>query len=316
MSKRVDLAVPIIAADTSQALAQAAAGASGGATLVEYRLDLMAAFDLPQLLAASPLPAIVTCRPLQQGGRFSGAEAERLAILRRAIELGAAFVDAEADILPQLSGHSRPRTQLIGSDHDFARMPPDWEQRGRLLAAAGADVIKLAAMANDCDDVLPPLQWLAGLSQPGIGIAMGSQGLASRLLAPRFAASLLSFAALSEGTAPGQISLAEMVGAFGYHRLAGADPLIILITPPTIPWELVWACRQALADAGRAPSPWLLPIPTPRLGPGLLAACQLARSDGILCLAGVARDPRLAHRSRWGRVPPAVLALARSHPAG
>jgi 3-dehydroquinate dehydratase/shikimate dehydrogenase len=310
MRERAYLAAPITAVDTAEALVMAAESAAGGATLVEYRLDLMANFDLPRLLASSPLPAIVTCRPAAQGGRFDGSEAERLAILRRAIAGEAAFVDAEADILPRIGGHPRPRTQLIGSHHNFGAMLRDWEGRGRQLAAAGADVIKLAGMATSSDDALPPLKWLAGLVQPGIGIAMGEQGLATRLLAPRFGACLLSFAALGAGTAPGQIGLAEMVESFGYHQLAGANPLFVLLTPPAVPWQLVRACRQALADAALGPAPWLLPIPTATFGPGLLAACQLARSDGILCLAGVERDPRLAHRHRWGRIPEAVLAAA------
>lgn len=311
MRERAHLAAPITAAGTAEALVMAAESAAGGATLVEYRLDLMADFDLPRLLASSPLPAIVTCRPPHQGGRFRGAKTERLAILRRAIDLEAAFVDVEADILPQVRDHPRLRTQLIGSHHDFGAMLRDWEGLGRQLAAAGADVIKLAGMADSSDDALPPLKWLAGLSQPGIGIAMGSHGLATRLLAPRFGACLLSFAALGDGTAPGQIGLTEMVELFGYHWLAGADPLLLLLTPPAIPWEVVREIRQALEDAARGPSPWLLPIPTASLGPGLLAACHLARSDGILCLAGVERDPRLGQRNQWGRIPQAVLAVAR-----
>lgn len=310
MREQAHLAVPITAAGTAEALMMAAESAVGGATLVEYRLDLMADFDLPRLLASSPIPAIVTCRPPNQGGRFSGSEAERLGILRRAIDLEAAFVDVEAEALPLLADHPRPRTQLIGSHHDFGAMLHDWEGLGRQIAAAGADVIKLAGMAATSDDTLPPLQWLDGLMQPGIGIAMGSHGLATRLLAPRFGACLLSFTALGHATAPGQIGLTEMVEAFGYHRLAGANPLIILLTPPAVPWEVVQETRQALEDPTLGPSPWLLPIPTALLGSGLLSACQLARSEAILCLAGVERDPTLAQRNHWGRLPKAVLTLA------
>lgn len=310
MRDKAHLAVAIGAANTAEALELAAESVEGGATMVEFRLDLMADFDLPLLLASSPLPAIITCRPGYQGGRFAGSEAERLAILRRAIDLGAAFVDVEAEAMPILTGHPRAHTQLIGSHHDFQTMFGDWESLGLQLAAAGADVIKLVGMAAAADDALPPLRWLAGSRRPGIAIAMGAEGLATRLLAPRFAACLLSFAALGAGVAPGQIGLDEMATAFGYHRVAGANPLIVLLTPPAVPWDLVSACRQALVDAAAGPAPWLLPIPTATLGPGLLHACQLARGDGIICLAGVERDPRLAEQSVWGQAPAALVAVA------
>lgn len=316
MLERAQLAVAIAAANTTEALELAAESAAGGATLVEFRLDLMGDFDLPLLVASSPLPAIVTCRPSHQGGRFSGSEGERLSILRRAAGLGAAFVDAEIEVLPHLAGYPHPRTRLIGSHHEFGSMICEWDSLTLQLAAAGADVIKLVGMATHSDEALPPLAWLAGLGQPGIAIAMGSCGLATRLLAPRFDACLLSFAAIGGGTAPGQIDLGEMVGAFGFHHLTGADPLLVLFTPPTVPWDMVQECRQALdADASLGPAAWLLPIPTPMLGSGLIAACQLARSDGVLCLPTVERDPRLNQSGirpdqfHWGRMPDALVSL-------
>ncbi len=308
MKEQAHLAVATAAGDTTDALAMAAECAAAGATLVEFRLDLMTDFNLARLLASSPLPAIVTCRPTYQGGQFSGSETERRAILQQAAGLGAPFIDVEAEALPLVAG--QPRTRLIGSYHDFETMFADWEGLGRQIAAAGADIIKLVGWAANTDDVLPPLMWLAGLALPGIGIAMGACGAATRLLAPRFASCFLSFAAIDGGTAPGQIELSQMVELFGYHRLAGADPLIVMITPPAVPWELVWECRQALsADPSAGANSWLIPIPTPSLGPGLLRACWLARSDGILCLDEVARAPRLdphdpdPGRPTWGRIP-------------
>lgn len=314
MNARAHLAVAIAAGDTTDALAMAAESAAAGATLVEFRLDLMTDFSLSRLLASSPLPAIITCRPTHQGGRFSGSETERWAILQQAAGLGAPFIDVEAEALPLAAG--RLHTRLIGSFHDFATIFADWEGRGRQMAAAGADIIKLVGMAASTNDVLPPLVWLAGLAQPGIGIAMGACGLATRLLAPRFAFSFLSFAAIGGGTAPGQIDLSQIVQQFGYHHLVAADPLIVMITPPAIPWELVWECRRALsAHSSAGATPWLLPIPAPSLSPGLLRACFLARSDGILCLDAVERAPRLnphdldPGRPTWGRIPDPLASI-------
>jgi 3-dehydroquinate dehydratase type I len=294
------LAVAVTAADGETALAQAAAVAPL-ATLVEYRLDGMTAFDLERLLAATPLPAIITCRSRREGGHFAGSEAERRALLHEAVTLGAAFVDAEATVLPELAARPHPHTCLIGSRHDFAGMLGDWATAGRHLRAQGADIVKLAGMAAHPDDVLTPLAWLDRLEGPGIGIAMGEHGLATRLLAPRFPRAFLTFAAADEATAtaPGQLTATSLVADFGFWQIATAAPLLLLLTPAPVPWEVVRAYRQLLTDrharAGTAsPQPWLLPLPVAVLSPGLWLACRLARAEAILCLPEVERRPELA----------------------
>lgn len=292
------LAVAIAAADTAAALAQAQA-AVGLATLAEYRLDGMGDFDLAALIAASPLPAIITCRPRGQGGAFSGPEPERRRILAKAIALAAPFVDVEAEALPDLAGllhrGAPSRTRLIGSQHDFQGMMGDWTSAGVRLRAMGADIVKLVGMARDPSDLLPPLAWLHGLTAPGIGLAMSAAGLPSRLLAPRFPAAFLSFAAATgAGTAPGQLSVAAMVEAYGYHHLAAADPLLLLLTPDPPPWPQVAIYRrQVAAHAPPTARPWVLPLPVTALTPALLLALQLTGAAALCCLPGVERDPAL-----------------------
>ncbi len=293
------LAIAIAAADTAAAMAMAQA-AVGLADLVEYRLDGMGDFHLPALIAGSPLPAIITCRSRAQGGAFSGAEGERRRILAEAIALGAAFVDVEAEALPTLAFSAttalpRPHTRLIGSQHDFAGMMGDWASAGLRLRALGADIVKLVGMARTADDVLPPLAWLHGLTTPGIGLAMGAAGGPTRLLAPRFAAAFLSFAALDgPGTAPGQFTAAAMIADYGYTRLAAADPLLLLLTPDPPPWPQVAAYRAALdAAAPPAARPWALPLPLSTLTPDLLLALQLTGAAALACLPEVERDPAL-----------------------
>jgi len=315
------LAVAIAAADTTHALAQASA-IKHTATLVEYRLDLMDDFDLSRLLAESPLPAIITCRHPAQGGHFSGSERERQQVLHQAIALGAPFVDVEWDTLPAFSETSHPRTRIIGSHHDFQGMLGDWASTGLRIRRAGADIVKLVGTAKRSDDVLTPLAWLHGLVTPGIGIAMGAEGAASRILAPRFRQAYLSFAATGAGTAPGQIQAVELEAKFGYHQLANAEPLLVVLTPDPIPWDVIESYRRALTSYSHLVSiqPRIVPIPTEVLSPGLLLSLHLARVHGILCLPGVERMPLLsaygldpdAHAWRLERQP--FLALACSDP--
>lgn len=293
MTNDTHLAVAIAAADTTTALALARAS-EYVATLVEYRLDLMGDFDLPRLLAESPLPAIITCRHPAQGGRFAGSERERRQVLRQAIALGAPFVDIEWDVLRAFAETPHPHTRIIGSQHDFVGMIGDWASTGLLIRKSGADIAKLVGTAQQNDDVLTPLAWLHGLDAPGIGIGMGAGGIASRILAPRFRQAFLSFAAVGEGTAPGQIQAVELVQKFGYRHLAGADPLFVILAPDPISWDVIESYRQALPAPTSLFRPYIAPVPAALFGPGLLLALRLARVGGILCLPGVERSPLLS----------------------
>src|SRR2546423_14786036 len=69
------------------------------ADCVEFRLDLFGEpFDLQALLRErGELPAVVTLRPHREGGNSPLPDAERLAVLVHAAELGAEFIDLEWD---------------------------------------------------------------------------------------------------------------------------------------------------------------------------------------------------------------------------
>src|SRR5258706_15841109 len=85
------LCITVIGKDID-AIRQARASAEVDADLLELRLDSMTFPDPEAALAGRRKPAIVTCRPLREGGMFDGSEEERLRILTRAQALGAEFV--------------------------------------------------------------------------------------------------------------------------------------------------------------------------------------------------------------------------------
>src|SRR5689334_25375103 len=94
--------------------------------LAEVRLDLMASFDVDKLVAASPVPLVLTCRPERERGGFTGPEPERLAVLRAAYDAGAAYVDVETDSLDQVGGWwGGSPTRIIASQHWYDTMPAD-----------------------------------------------------------------------------------------------------------------------------------------------------------------------------------------------
>ena len=290
------LAVALAAPNTAAALA-AMHQAAGRADLAELRLDLMAEFDLPRLLAGRPLPVIVTCRPLREGGRWPGSEAERLAVLRQAAALGADYVDLEWDAAGEIAGLDRRRTQVILSRHRFDAMPTDLAAQAESLWAAGADGVKLVGMAQRLADCTPVLRLLAEATRPTIAIAMGQHGLLTRVLAFRYPHALLSFAApdsssaagasaAAPGTAPGQITLAAMRQVYRAQTITRRTLLVGLLAQNANESPLVvegnrWLSRQGLNAA-------LLPL---QAAPGEFADDAVVGFGQFVPLSGVIKDP-------------------------
>lgn len=224
------------------------------ADAVELRLDLFEEpFDLPALLAArGRLPAVVTLRPLGQGGRSPAPAPERLAVLLRAADLGAEYVDLEWDAAtPQaVAALHAAGAGVVVSRHDFERMPADlptgWYDD---LAQRGADVVKLVGMAAEPRDCLPVLRAFRRAERPLVAIGMGEAGFATRVLALREERCFLTYAALGEGTAPGQVAVHEMREAYGARRL-GPGTAAYGILAPRLAHVLAARHNRWLAAAG------------------------------------------------------------------
>jgi len=201
-------------------LGDMAAAIGEGADAVECRLDYLAKppdeGDLKALFADCPIKTIATYRPRRQGGRYDGDEAARLAVLRRAAELGASFVDVEDDV-PRSAW---PPARVILSHHDFARCPADLNAIMAGMEASPAAVNKKVAFtAAGPEDALRALDVLRAGRKPTIALAMGEAGTASRILARKFAA-FGTFASISPGheSAPGQLTLAQMRDIYRWDK--------------------------------------------------------------------------------------------------
>lgn len=202
-----------------------------GADLVELRLDLMPSFDLEALLARCPLPAVVTYRPKRAGGEYRGPEEERLAVLRRAIDLGAAYLDVEPDCVHLLE--RRGGTRLIVSHHNFEGVPRPLAAVHERLGHLGADIVKVAVTAADIQDNLEVFDLLRRSRMPTIALAMGEPGAISRILAGRFGA-YLTFASLDAGheVAPGQLALADLLGMYRARHIGPRTRLYGVMANP------------------------------------------------------------------------------------
>jgi 3-dehydroquinate dehydratase type I len=201
--------------------------------LAEVRLDLMRSFDVAKLVASAPVPLILTCRPEREYGGFTGHDAERMRILRTAHDSGCAYIDVEAECLDLVSGWGGSPTQVIASRHRFDAMPPDLPGAYRDLRDRCA-VVKLVGTARSAADVLPVLGLLQNASTPVIGLAMGAPGTCTRILAPAFPHTLLTYGAATPAavTAPGQITVDEMTDRYALHLVTAATKVYVYVTRP------------------------------------------------------------------------------------
>jgi 3-dehydroquinate dehydratase-1 len=161
------------------------------------------------------VPLLATVRAASEGGAAELSEADRLAILR-AVVASVDAVDVElhaairGEVVDLCRRHDKP---VIVSFHDFERTPSYDDLVGLIESgkAVGADVVKLAATAEsraDLDRLLGLLR--AHRDQNLILIAMGREGVASRVFFPLFG-SLLTWGFLSREGAPGQLQLEDLI---------------------------------------------------------------------------------------------------------
>src|SRR5215469_7493589 len=186
---------------------------------VELRLDSVAkpANALPylkQFLAEHrDVSVIATCRRKANGGVFEGPLAAELDILAKAAQAGCQIIDLEVESAEeakaaQLSKLRAAGAALLVSFHDFGRTKA-LDQAADRIEAFKPDFVKVVSTARSLTDNLAVLRLIEdrSLASHVVALAMGEEGLVSRVLGPR-AGAAFTFASFSEGleTAPGQVT--------------------------------------------------------------------------------------------------------------
>ncbi len=263
------ICVPIMVEEHAWAIRDATLAAEHGADLVEYRVDVYfedkeESADLLQdrinrvleLIRASPLPCIVTCRPHWEGGEYHGDDDERVALYEA---LGTsdhppAYIDVElatytrsANIRQKINlavNHARQQravsTRLILSTHDFMWRPADLTRKLLQMEDEPAcSVIKIAYRARSIRDNLELFEILRDQTKPTIALGMGEFGVMSRILAPKFGG-FLTFASLRDEstTAPGQITIEDLLELYRFRS----------IKPSTKVYGIIgWPVKQSMS---------------------------------------------------------------------
>ncbi len=202
------LCIPIRAPDNESALKDIAR-ANETADVIELRLDYIEHPDVPRLIGACAKPVVATCRHALAGGRFRGSEADHAAILNRAVEAGAHYIDVGVEFAGRIA--DRGRSLLIVSYHNPEHTPDDLHQIYSRIIRARPDIVKIATYTRNIVDNVKIFDLLRAATQPTIAFCTGAAGVISRVLAGKFGG-YMTYAALSpdKTTAEGQLTEWEM----------------------------------------------------------------------------------------------------------
>ena len=217
----------VVAASTADEMSRHVRAALGQTRTVELRLDWLRN-DLERTrflgwLKKSKLRSVTflaTCRRRAGGGKFAGGTERQLYWLIRAREAGCQWCDLEVETLrklPEQSVREYPvPPRILLSIHNFERTPI-FPRSVKLSDHGQADALKIAAKARSIRDSIRLLR-LARNSKNLVAISMGESGLPARILALR-EGSALAYAPVAGATAPGQVSLEEMIGLYRAHEV-------------------------------------------------------------------------------------------------
>lgn len=178
--------------------------------LIEVRLDFLKHPQVPELPDSARATFLATCRPLREGGHFSGSEDDRLALLKQASSSGFEWIDLEHDLEPR--PELAPGTRVVRSFHSFDAFPADFDRLFDRMSRSAPDIVKIAVPITTSLELAGLLQWMESLSSPQarVLIGMGPMGQASRILGA-FLGNAWTYVAEGDDdpAAPGQFSLSR-----------------------------------------------------------------------------------------------------------
>lgn len=225
------ICTPIVGRTREEILFQVGEVKAAGPDLAEWRADWFEGMaDKEQLRAVlgllrgelGDMPLLVTFRTKQEGGEQEISADAYAEFLREVLSSEQAdLIDVElfmgTELLEKIVEEAHGKgVKIVASSHDFEKTPNVGEMVDRLcrMQKAGADLLKLAVMPRDPGDVLTLLAatWQMKecyASQPVITMAMGGNGVVSRIAGEIFG-SALTFGAAGWTSAPGQVEVGEL----------------------------------------------------------------------------------------------------------
>ncbi|MFP4417451.1 MAG: type I 3-dehydroquinate dehydratase [Chitinivibrionales bacterium] len=182
-----------------------------GASLIEMRVDCFhetvekTVRCIERVRELSGLPLIGTIRENRR------TESVRLDLFRNIIPVVDAIdIEIDTEINSEVIALAQSTTVIV-SEHDFEKTPDGHSLHNvvNTAMAQGADIVKIATMAQSRQDVSRLLRFTQDVQAPVVTMAMGELGAISRVTAPLFG-SLFTYSFVADSVAPGQIPLDEL----------------------------------------------------------------------------------------------------------
>lgn len=227
------ICVPIVAGNQEEIWKRAEEICPLSVDIVEWRADFYENIFKPDEVLSTlkglkerlgKKAVLFTFRTAHEGGNRAVDTDTYYCLNRSAAMGGADFIDVEAFLDEIRTAEEMERLHdagchVIASNHDFDKTPPTEEmvRRLRRMEELGADAAKLAVMPENRQDVLNLLQATVTademLSIPVVTMSMGDLGIISRVCGS-LTGSAMTFAAVGETSAPGQIPVESMMQVF------------------------------------------------------------------------------------------------------
>lgn len=224
------ICVPITAVQMEEICAQAAAAVQAGADMVEWRADFYENLSdtektgkvinrLCDILGQIPL--LFTIRTKAEGGNRQVSTEDYVNYNLAAAKTGKVdIVDVEAfgdeakkkALVTEIQALG---VKVIASSHDFEKTDSREVllERFKAMEESGADILKIAVMPDEFEDVAAIMQATKDMSQitdkPLISMAMGQIGSMSRISGENFG-SCVTFGTVGAASAPGQFPIKEL----------------------------------------------------------------------------------------------------------
>ena len=184
----------------------------------EVRFDFLKINQIPEALETikKDLNKIVcTLRPKVEGGKFSGNEKERIAILKLIAEYNPFLLDVEFNTLKKNSTLVKylksTKTKLLVSWHDFKKTPSTSELKKKMNQMSKFSFnVKIVSTAKSTNDSNRMLELYSKKGRNNlISFAMGDFGRISRILC-LYLGSPYTYVSLGKAIAPGQFSVDQV----------------------------------------------------------------------------------------------------------
>tara|TARA_B100001167_G_scaffold153894_1_gene101242 strand:+ start:1309 stop:1977 length:669 start_codon:yes stop_codon:yes gene_type:complete len=210
-----------IAEKTPKKLKQTLIKALKKSDYAEIRFDFLSPNLVPdtlQLIKKDFRKCVATLRPISEGGKFSGDEKNRVAIIKLISEYNPFLLDVEFNTLiknKNLKNYLKNvETDILVSWHNFRQTPNISTLKKKLLQMKKfSNNIKIVTMAKSIYDASTILSLYNNNDVKLIAFSMGNYGRISRLLC-LLLGSPYTYASLGKPIAAGQFNVDEIKSIF------------------------------------------------------------------------------------------------------